>query len=627
MFTDIVGYTSMAQRDEAHALVLLDEHRALLEPLFASRHGRVVKTIGDAFLVEFPSSLEAVECAVEAQRTIASSRSKDSDFRIRIGIHLGDVVENKGDIYGDAVNVASRVQELADPGGICVSEQVYQSVLNKTSFEFESLGKQKMKNVESPVRAYKVTPAASDRPSKAKEGAPGRDRVAVLPLADISDGGGDAYFADGLTEELISALSSVRGLKLIARTSVMAYRNSSKTASEIGAELGVGILVEGSVRRAGNRVRVAVQLVDSSTQERLWGGTYDRELGDIFAVQSDIAARVAEVLPGHLTSDQGIVKPISPRAYDTYLQARELIHERSPEAVPKAVNLLKTAIALEPEFASAYVSLANCYVDMGMLNIAPYEVIKDARRAAEKALQLEPDLADAHAILGFICWVEDDLQTAEREARRAVELNPSMSNGYESLATVQASTGRIEEAIKNQELAHQLDPLSKRIAWYLSEYYLYAGRRGEAIELWRKLKGRYPLLAHQGHALDAVVSGDLERAGEHLVKMEELGHDDTKTLLLKGMVAGMRGDRATAEKVIQEVESNFGEGAVTINLVGFVRYSMGDVDGFFDCMLRAADAHVLWAVQLRYSPIFAKVRDDPRMKEAFRRGNSTIDAD
>jgi adenylate cyclase len=515
MFTDIVGYTSMSQRDEAHALLLLNEHRAILEPLFASYHGSVFKTMGDAFLVGFPSSLEAVECAVEIKRTIAS-RSTHLEFRIRIGIHLGDVVETKGDIFGDAVNVAERIRKIADPGGICISEQVYQSVLNKTSFQFECLGRQKMKNVENPVSVYKVVLDASARRLAAEP--PDRDRIAVLPFANISDGGGDPYFADGLTEELIFALSSVRGLRLIARTSVMAYRNSIKTVSEIGTELGVGTLVEGSVRRAGNRVRVAVQLVDSLTQERLWGATYDRDLGDIFAVQSDIAAKVAEVLPGHVTTVPRAIRSISPRAYDNYLQAREMIHERSPQSVQTAIKLLKRAIELEPGFASGYASLANCYLDMGMLNIAPYEVIKDARIAAEKALQLDPDLADAHAILGFIFWVEDDHEAAEREASRAVELNPSLSNGYEALSTVQASTGRIEEAIRSQEIAYQLDPLSMRTAWFLSEYYLYAGRRGAAVELWRKLNGRYPLLVHQGHGLADLISGDIKAAGEHLAK-------------------------------------------------------------------------------------------------------------
>ncbi len=303
MFTDIVGYTHMSQANESLALEVLQEHQRLIRSTFAAHGGTEVKTMGDAFLVEFMSALEAVECAVEMQRKMGERNASAPPSRkveLRIGIHVGDVVHGPGDIYGDAVNVASRIEPLAEHGGICISQQVFDQIRNKISFKIDKVGDVKLKNVELPLGVYKIdltgSSASSDESSLPKE------RLAVLPFVNISPDPSDEYFADGLTEELITKLSEIWGLKVIARTSVMGYKRKDKKVSEISTELGAGSIIEGSVRKAGDRVRISVQLVDARTEEHLWSSNYDSKLDDIFAVQSDVASKVAASLSAEFFS-------------------------------------------------------------------------------------------------------------------------------------------------------------------------------------------------------------------------------------------------------------------------------------------------------------------------------------
>src|ERR1700722_7388077 len=258
MFTDIVGYTHLSQADESLALELLREHQRLLRPTFTAHGGTEVKTIGDAFLVEFRSALEAVVCAVEMQKRMGERNAEAGPSRrieLRIGIHIGDVVHGPGDIYGDAVNVASRIEPLAEPGGICISQQVFDQIRNKTALEIDKVGDVRLKNIDLPQGVYKIN--IGGRRSADEKAGP-RERLGVLPFVNISPDPADEYFADGLTEELISKLSEIRGLKVIARTSVMSYKRTGKKVSEIAGELGVGSVIEGSVRKAGDRIRISV---------------------------------------------------------------------------------------------------------------------------------------------------------------------------------------------------------------------------------------------------------------------------------------------------------------------------------------------------------------------------------
>ncbi len=284
MFTDMAGYTALGQRNETISLALVEEQRKLLRPVFSRRNGREIKTMGDAFLVEFSNALDAVRSAYDVQRTSREFNiSQPSDQRIilRIGLHLGDVVESQGDISGDAVNIASRIQSLAENGGICVTQQVYDQVQNKFDLPLKGLGSRPLKNVSARIEVYKmVMPWENEQKTSAVQLE--TTRVAVLPFANMSPDPGDSYFANGITEEIISTLSGVSGLNVISRTSVMGYKGTTKRVKEIGSELEAGSVLEGSFRKAGNRIRVTAQLIDVRDDRHVWAHSYDRNLDDDF---------------------------------------------------------------------------------------------------------------------------------------------------------------------------------------------------------------------------------------------------------------------------------------------------------------------------------------------------------
>ncbi|MCI4351058.1 MAG: adenylate/guanylate cyclase domain-containing protein [Thermoplasmata archaeon] len=306
MFTDIVGFTAVTQRDEAAAVRLLEEHRSLLRPLFAAHGGRSVKTIGDGFLVEFPSALESVMCAQRIQSELRQRNSwVDAPERIvlRVGIHVGDIIDQGDDLVGDAINVASRIEPLAEPGGICITGQVLDQIGNKLAIEWEKLEAPRLKNVESSINVYRLEGPASATTSPT----PPPDRVsfvrmAVLPFTSMSTDPADEFFADGLTEDLITHLSRGTALRVVARTSVMPYKGLRKGIREIGRELEVGSILEGSVRHFAQTIRIAVRLIDAGTEEHLWEGRFDRELTDVLAVQDEIAQCVSKVLQGKLVT-------------------------------------------------------------------------------------------------------------------------------------------------------------------------------------------------------------------------------------------------------------------------------------------------------------------------------------
>ena len=330
MFTDMVGYTALTQTNEARTLGVLEKHNELLRSFFSKFNGREVKTIGDSFMVEFERALAATNCALEIQRFVHdynASSKEDSRITLRIGIHLGDVVHTGSDVLGDAVNIASRLQPLAEPEGVCVSDQVFGQVRNKVPLTFVKLEPQGLKGVRFPVEAYKMTmPWENGRVEQTEE--LDLRRIAVLPYSSMSPHPTDEYFADGLTDELTDRLAQAKALGLIARTSVMNNKRKEKNASQIGKELKAGALVEGSVRKSGNRIRVTAQLINSNNEVHLWSSHYDGNLDDIFAVQSDIAEKVAEELKIKLLASE---KETLEKTYKAnmeansyYLRVREL---------------------------------------------------------------------------------------------------------------------------------------------------------------------------------------------------------------------------------------------------------------------------------------------------------------
>lgn len=489
MFTDMVGYTALGQRDESLALALVEEQRKLIRPILRRHDGHEVKTIGDAFLVEFPNALDAVRCAYDIQRAIREfnfSLAPDRRIHLRIGVHVGEVVESQGDISGDAVNVASRIEPLAEDGGVCLTRQVYDHVHNKFELPLLSIGATQLKNVTVPIEAYKIAmPWNGERTIAPSE--LDRRRIAVLPFASMSPDPNDEYFADGLTEELIAKLSLVKGLEVIARTSIMNYKRKEKNAAQIGKELKAGTLLEGSVRKSGNRIRATIQLINSNTESHLWAESYDRNLEDIFAVQSEIAERVSASLKVRILPDEKErierAPTSSPEAFSLYLKGRFYWNERTKEGIRSAMEYFQKAIEKDSNYALAYSGLADCYGVGAVYGfIEPQGVRTKSMELVTKALEIDGTLAEAHATLGQILYEYDwNWQRSEAELRRAIELKPSYASAHHWLAIHLGTQGKEEESMKEIKRARELDPLSKIIQTSIGGGYWYAHRYEEGI--------------------------------------------------------------------------------------------------------------------------------------------------
>ncbi len=623
MFTDTVGYTASAQADESRTLDLLRQQAELLRPLIALHQGREIKSTGDGFLFEFESALTAVQCAVNIQRRIfdRNSEGAQNPIKIRIGIHLGDVVASGTDILGDAVNIAARIEPLAEPGGVCVSGAVYDQVRTKVPDRFEKLEPRAMKGVQLPIEVYRVLPSWERRAGNGPDvdaRAADKSRIAVLPFANISPDPNDEYFADGLTEELIANLSLIPGLKVIARTSIIGYKKSEKKVAAIGKELGVGTVVEGSVRRAASRIRVTVQVIDVATEEHLWTAKYDDDLDDIFAVQSEIATKVATSLPGSLTRPQAPVpeleRPRETQAYLLYLQGQALIWKTDEPSLRKALELFQKAVEIDPTYARAYAGMARAYVGLGQEGYLTWTgAIEMGKAAAERAARLDPDLADAHELLAELEFMADDpAELLNRELRRALELNPNLALAHSIMSSLAGSFGIMEAYVLEAEEAFRLDPLSPPMIRRRGEALFYSGKFDEALAHWKAHVDSDPLDAYRGLTEYYMVKRDYPQAEKAVREIERLAPNSEPALLYRGYVAALSGDRETALRSIAKINEVFKKGTSRQSSIGFIYLALGDLDKFFEYMFAAAQIHTLQAVRVRCSPLFAEARKDPR---------------
>ncbi len=497
MFTDMVGFTASAQTDEAAALRLLHEQEKLVRPVFAAHQGREIKSTGDGFLVEFRTALQATECAVDIQRQVndRNARSPLGPIELRIGVHLGDIEQRRGDVFGDAVNVASRIGPCAAPGGICISGPVFDLVRSKIPHRLEKLEARSLKNVKFPVDLYRVVLPWTVEETSSVTSAP--TGLAVLPFSNISPDPKDEYFADGLTEELITLLSHVRELRVIARTSVMQYKTTSKSVSQIGAELGVSSVLEGSVRKAGNRLRITAQLIDVGSQGHVWAASYDRELDDVFAIQTEVAEKTAAALRLELLGPQRSSirkKPTSDLvAYDLYLRGIHAAHQPTIEAMTDSIRFFEEAIRKDPNFSLACASLANTYIFLSGDAMPSRDAFPRAKELIARALALDPTWSDAHTARGNLALQQEhNWALAELEFREATSLNPSNANAHFWYATLLRVVRRFGEAIEELKTTIELDPLWVLPKFWLVYNYYLAGDLSAAIASAEELRDSGP---------------------------------------------------------------------------------------------------------------------------------------
>jgi adenylate cyclase len=444
-------------------------------------------------------------------------------------------------------------------------------------------------------------------------------RLAVLPLQNMSPDPNDEYFADGLTEEIISIVSGVSGLSVISRTSVMSYKGTKKKLGEIGRELDVGSILEGSVRKAGNKIRVTAQLIDVVGDRHLWAQNYDRNLDDIFAVQGEIAEKVAGELKTKLLDSEKRTLEKKPtentEAYSNFLRGRELYREETEASVRQAIGLFEKAIELDSRFARAYVGVALCHQYLTTTGYEPWEVSMPAvKNPLERAIAFDPDLAEAHASLAEMYYNEDKVQEAEAEARRALELNPSLPDPHQLLSELAVVKEDPEEMVREMEAAYRLDPIRVRFIAVLGLTYLWTGREQEALEHWKKTEQLAPAGTFRGMTEYCLAKGDVQKAREFHSRYEKLEPTNPWGIWMGGIIAAMEGDREKALLVIKKIK-DAKMGPISFNYVAFVYHALGDIDSFFAYMNKACDAHTIIPSTLMYSPLFAKARADPRYQE------------
>jgi adenylate cyclase len=477
---DVAGYSRLMGGDEEGTLERLKEHRRkLVDPKIAEHHGRIVKTTGDGLLVEFASVVDAVRFAVDVQREMANRNigvPAEGRVEFRIGINVGDIIIDEGDIFGDGVNVAARLEALAEPGGICVSRVVRDQVRDKLDFAFEDMGEQQVKNITRPVRAHRIL--LGDRPSLSEPptGAPAtpalalsdKPSIAVLPFQNMSGDPEQEYFVDGIVEDIITGLSRIKWLFVIARNSTFAYKGRAVDLKQVGRELGVRYVLEGSLRKAGNRVRITGQLIETATGTHVWAERYDRALDDIFEVQDEITLNVVGAIGPSLRQAEieraKRKRPENLDAYDLYLRALPHLHASMPGDADKALVLLREALALQPDYAAALAAAAFChenrYMRGGLQAADKTAALAHARAAIEAGADDAMTLATAGFVIGL---VDHDYEAAMNAIDRALELTSFSAWALGSGAVILGHAGRTAQAIEYADRALRFCPLDPEI--------------------------------------------------------------------------------------------------------------------------------------------------------------------
>jgi TolB-like protein/Tfp pilus assembly protein PilF len=531
MATDVVGYSKFMQSDEAGTLGALAGIKEATQSQIRLHRGRIANTAGDSVLAEFGSAVEAVSCAMALQETL-SNRSEGHGLQLRVGIHIGDVVEKDGDLFGTAVNVAARLEGLAQPGSIVVSAAVRDAIAGKLLASFTDLGLKTLKNIEGPVRAYSLSVAA--RAVAAGPSLPDRPSIAVLPFDNLSGDREQEYFADGMVEEIITALSRMRWLFVIARNSSFTYKGKAVDVKQVGRELGVRYVLEGSVRKAGSRVRITGQLIDTSTGAHLWADRFDGALEDIFDLQDQVTASVVGAIAPKLEQaeiERTRRKPTENLdAYDYYLRGLAAFHQWTKEGNDEALSNLYRAIELDPNFASACGMAARCYAQRkgsGWITDSAHDVA-EAAKLARRAVALGKDDAVALCTAGFaLVHLGEDIEYGDALISQALVLNPNLASAWLFSGWAKASLGEPEVAIEHVTRAMRLspnDPLKFSMFCALGLAHFIAGRYTQALAVAEAAARDRPEYVHPICivAASAALSGALDEAKKAMTILRQL---------------------------------------------------------------------------------------------------------
>jgi TolB-like protein/tetratricopeptide (TPR) repeat protein len=631
MFTDMVGYTALMQSNEALATKKRERHKNVLENSIGNHNGKILQYYGDGTLSIFNSAIEGVNCAMEIQKEL----TREPKIDLRIGIHTGDIVLEEEGIYGDGVNVASRIESLSVSGGVFISEKVYDDIKNQRDIETHEIGSFELKNVKQPIRVFAISnpgfPVPSRSEIKGKLNQP-TNRLAVLPFDNFSADPENEYFSDGITEELINAFTKVDGLLVTSRTSSFAFKRKHEDAREIGSKLNVDKILEGSVRKAGNRVRITAQLINSADGYHLWSETFDRDLHDIFEVQDEIARIIVNKLRESITEkpkEEQFVKQTTKNfeAYSIFLKGVYFRNKLTPSDVRKASEYFEEAINLDPYFAPACAHFASCYVQLGAMGVMnPHKAFEIAHHYADKAIKLDNTLAEAYAIKGaaylFYDWKWNE---AYDYLTKALKLNAGSGFASFMMAMYYHYFGKLNEAVEVLEKAILYDPLSVFIIDALCEKYFHARRYDDAIEQAEKILELDPQMRHaleiKGFSL--AMKGQWDEAIRIFKEVHRLTNHPLKGLTPLGFAYARTGQTEKAKECIAKIEQRQIEEpeSVVAGDLAFIWWALGNRDKSFDYLFQALDKKIPATPYFIYSPLHEGIEKDPRTAELKRRMN------
>jgi len=646
---DIAGYSRLMGEDEAATVRALKGHQAEVLPLVAEFSGRIIDTAGDGILAEFASVVDAVECALEIQ-TVMRRRNEDEAkqrrMQFRIGINLGDVIHDEVRIYGDGINIAARLEGIAQPGGICVSSKVREEVLDKLTLDFLDLGEQTLKNIARPVRVFAVqvegfdasafgpvdppptTPGWLQAPIPAPPLPPvdTTPSIAVMPFINMSHDEEYGYFATGLSEEMLNMLAKIPGLRVASRTSAFSFKGKDVDIPTVAKSLHVAHVLEGSVRKSGKRVRIVAQLIQASTDSNLWAETYDRDMEDVFAVQDDIAQcvvkelREALGLAGTSKVDAGVIKAEvaaaakgrsqNVEAYNLYLEGQEYRGRLKQEDTAKAVECYLKAIQLDASYASAWAGLSRAYSDQaGQSWVPTAEGYARAKAAAQRALAREPELAEGHTAMGWVQRAFDwDWKGAEASFQHALKVAPSNTLAMNAAADMLAALGRLDEAIELSRRATKLDPLNIPLHRNLAMYCIAAGQLDEAERVLRQVlqMGAAGLLTYTWLGVLALAKGKPQEA---LALMSKEVSDIFRRVGL-AVVHNTLGQLTESDTELMSLIDEHGKDSPY--QIAEVYGATGDLDKTFEWLETAYTERDPGLSYLRVDPFLLGVHHDPR---------------
>jgi adenylate cyclase len=632
MFADMVGYTALMQTNESIAKDKRMQFRRILDENVKDHHGQLIQSYGDGALVTFQSAIDAVRCGINLQQRWTT----DPQVEVRIGIHLGDVTIEGENIYGDGVNVASRVESLGIPGSVLVSEKVHDELKNQEGLTTRALGFFEFKNVNHPVQVFALTNEGLVVPRRQELSGKTRtpqNRIAVLPFVNMSPDADNEFFSDGITEELLNALTKVENIQVTSRTSAFAFKGKNIDIREIGIQLQVDRILEGSVRKSGNRIRVTAQLINASDGYHIWSENFDRDLTDIFAIQDEISAMIAAKFRSNILDKTEVPSTYANvEAYTFYLKGLHFWNKLTPSDARQAIACFEQAISIHPHYAQAYAMVASAYSYLGSSGqMTPSVAFENVKKFADKALELDPTVAEGHIAQGgkylFYDW---NWKAAHTSLQKAIDLNPAATSAYQLLSVYHVISGHKEQALAIMEDAVKHDPLSPQINHYLGSMYVFNGRYADAIQCADQLIEMNPGMraAIEMKAWATGMSGDWNAALTLFREVHRLTNHPLKGLMGLGYAFAKVGDTASAMECIHKIEQRQRESPDIVldgDLVG-IWYALGDFDKTFhyieQCIMKRTTPPALF---LEY-PTFEELRSDSRYSKIRRlQGLSTSD--